>query len=162
MPLDGAYLECVVVNLMGGVGETEVFLDDLAISPVPQADRGGMVEGPSDPPRNRPPAARAEPARKDGDSTLPPIRLTRNLLEKLRPDRRYVGWFPTAIDAPGADLARLRGAGCDVLVTVAIPNPREAHAAVEGGFFLLPRLRWHRAEHRRCSIRWRPIPSRRP
>ena len=34
VPLDGAYLDRVVVNLMGGVGETEVFLDDLSVAPV--------------------------------------------------------------------------------------------------------------------------------
>ena len=35
VPLEGAYLEKVVVNLMGGTGESEVFLDDLEVSPVP-------------------------------------------------------------------------------------------------------------------------------
>ena len=34
--LDGAYLERVVVNLLGGPGQSEVFLDDLEISPVPE------------------------------------------------------------------------------------------------------------------------------
>ena len=34
--LDGAYIEKVVVNLLGGPGQSEVFLDDLEISPVPE------------------------------------------------------------------------------------------------------------------------------
>ena len=35
-PLEGAYLERVVVNLLDSPGQSEVFLDDLEISPVPK------------------------------------------------------------------------------------------------------------------------------
>ena len=137
--LEGAYLDRVVVNIMGGAGETEVFLDDLAVAPVPRelaADRSRAVDAAKTAPSGR--KGRTVP--NDGDSTLPAIRLSRNLLEKLRRDRRYAGWFPTAIEAPGADITLLRGAGCDVLVTDANPNPKAIRSAVEGGFFLLPRL----------------------
>ena len=137
--LDGAYLDRVVVNIMGGAGESEVFLDDLAVAPVPRelaTDRSRAMDAAKTPAPSR--KGRSVP--KDGDSALPAIRLSRNLLEKLRRDRRYVGWFPTAIEAPGADITLLRGAGCDVLVTGANPDPKEARRAVEGGFYLLPRL----------------------
>jgi hypothetical protein len=137
--LDGAYLDRVVVNIMGGAGETEVFLDDLAVTPVPSelaVEWSRAIDAAKTPASGR--KARTVP--KNGDSTLPAIRLSRNLFEKLRRDRRYVGWFPTAIDAPGADIIQLRGAGFDVLVTDAAPDPQKVSAAVEGGFFLLPRL----------------------
>jgi hypothetical protein len=137
--LDGAYLDRVVVNLMGGAGETEVFLDDLAVAPVPRelaAEWSRTIRAAKVPS----PARKGRSAPKDGDSSLPAFRLNRFLFEKLRPDKRYVGWFPTAVDAPGADITKLRGAGNDVLVTDANPDPRAMRAAVEGGFFLLPRL----------------------
>ena len=37
VPLDGAYIERVVVNLLDSPGQSEVFLDDLEISPIPEA-----------------------------------------------------------------------------------------------------------------------------
>ena len=42
--LDGAYLERVVVNLLDSPGQSEVFLDDLEISPIPEAAAEGVVE----------------------------------------------------------------------------------------------------------------------
>ena len=46
--LDGAYIERLVVNLYGGGGESEVYLDDLTITPVPEsaalAFQGGGTE----------------------------------------------------------------------------------------------------------------------
>ena len=139
--LEGAYLERVVVNIMGGVGETEVFLDDLNVAPVPRqlAEDWAKGDAAARAPASRKRQGQADPA-SDG-STLPAIRLNRFLFEKLTKDRRYVGWFPTAIDAPGANIAQLRGSGADVLVTDANPDPAKIHSAVvDGGFYLLPRL----------------------
>ena len=137
--VDGAYVDRVVVNLMGGAGDTEVFLDDLTVSPVPSdlaADWTRNMNGMKDSAANR----KKRSATKDGDAPLPPIRFSRFLLEKLRPDRRYAAWFPTAIYAPGADITKLRGAGNDVLVTGSKPDPREIQTAIDSGFSLLPRL----------------------
>ena len=36
MSLEGAYLERLVLNVLGGSGESEVFLDDLTVTPVPE------------------------------------------------------------------------------------------------------------------------------
>jgi hypothetical protein len=141
--LDGAYVDRVVVNLMGGAGETEVFLDDLTVAPVSReiaADRSRALDAAKAPAQ----APKGRSVSKRGDPSLPPIRLSRSLLEKLRPDRRYVGWFPTAVDAPGADITKLRGAGNDVLVTDANPDPQTIRAAARD----------------KCSTGWPLIRSR--
>ncbi len=65
--LDGAYLEKVVVNLMGGAGESEVFLDDLEIKPVPK----DVLAGPSKPESSGKPATvprSGDASPKDGSS----------------------------------------------------------------------------------------------
>jgi hypothetical protein len=137
--LEGAYLERVVVNLLGASGASEVFLDDLDVTPVPPelaanwsppGSPAGAVQGE----QARRPAAAA------GEASLPRIRLSSYVLEKLAADRRYVGWFPTAIDAPGASVTELRRAGFDVLVTDAKPDPRFIESAVQRRFLLMPRL----------------------
>ncbi len=54
--LDGAYLDRVVVNIMGGAGETEVFLDDLTVEPVPRelaADWSRAIEAAKTPASRR-------------------------------------------------------------------------------------------------------------
>jgi hypothetical protein len=133
--LKGAYLERVVVNLYCGAGETEVFLDELGVAPVPaeavaahlrralERDREGAVEAPEDgstPAQSRP-AARATMARN---------RLKRNGYD----------WVPTAIEAPGADVAELRKAGFDVLVDDIHADPDRFRTAVGLGFLLQPNL----------------------
>ncbi len=97
--LDGAYLEKVVVNLMGGAGESEVFLDDLEIKPVPR----DVLAGPSNPGSSGKSATvprSGDSSPNDGSLAAGQVRLGRNILEKLRSDRRFQGWIPTAIDAP--------------------------------------------------------------
>src|SRR5262249_35215982 len=114
---EGAYVELVLVNLMGAPGESEVFLDDLEISPVPQdllADRTSRNEPAKGKPAVAAPLDGSGPAGAHR-AHYPPLRLERNFLERLTAGPRYVPWFPTAIAAPGADLAKLRGAGFDLL-----------------------------------------------
>jgi hypothetical protein len=148
VPLRGAYLERVVVNLMGGAGETDVFLDDLQVGPVPSGVVTAWVTSQSPANRDREEAKglarRTGAARENAEEALPPIRFSRGVFEKLASDRRYVPWFPTAVEAPGADPVALRLAGNDVLVTGPKPDPKERRAAVEPGnhkgMYLLPRL----------------------
>ncbi len=102
--LDGAYLERVVVNLLGGPGESQVFLDDLEIEPVPKSVLAGDAKA-GEPGRTAGAAdkrARPPPTRSGKRSTRGPVRLERNLLEKRGRDGVYRPWFPTAIDAAGA------------------------------------------------------------
>lgn len=138
--LKGAYLDRVVVNLMGGPGASEVFLDNLSVSPIP-AD---LLEKWTKNGRDRP-AQGSGPVsnrRADGKAgSTPIVRLQRNSLQRLADDRKYHDWLPTAIDAPGADPATLRRYGFDVLVDDRKSDPGRIKAAIEKGFFLMPRLR---------------------
>ncbi len=99
--LQGAYLERVVVNLMGGRGETDVFLDDLEVGPVPPELAGlggGRCAGPILA-RSRPRAHSAEKGRPAGTrsratSALPPSSSPGGVFEKLEGERRYVPGSP--------------------------------------------------------------------
>jgi hypothetical protein len=138
--LDGAYLERVVVNLLGGPGESEVFLDDLEIEPVPKsmlageanAEKGGKIAGPSVK------KIAADPKRKSTSEA--PFRLERNLLEKRGRDGIYRPWFPTAIDAPGANFASLRDLGFDILTDSVESDPEKLRSAVARGALIMARL----------------------
>lgn len=137
--LEGAYLERLVVNLYGGPGDTEVFLDDLTVEPVPldaeiapsptpapdapegpAPDMAGLDDGPPD---------------HDGPATGQRVELIRNRLKKDGQD-----WFFTSIEAPGADIDALRAAGFDVLEVRLDTDPEILRRAVAAGFMLMPRL----------------------
>jgi len=137
--LDGAYLERLVVNLLGSPGQSEVFLDDLEISPVPKeiladwsksAARGESAAG-------TPAGTRAA---KGATSAQARIRLERNLLEKRGKDNRYLPWLPTAIDAPGASVVKQLEAGFDVLVDHADSDPERFRPVANRGVLLMKRL----------------------
>lgn len=142
----GAYLGRVVVNLLGGQGQTDVFLDDLQVGPVPRALAAAWAAGRSPTPRpetsTRGQARKAGAPKESDEPGLPPIQLSRGVFERLVAGQRYVPWFPVAIDAPGADPVVLRRHGFDVLVTDANPDVRKIRPLLEGDrpMFLLPRL----------------------
>ena len=137
--LKGAYLERLVVNLMGGPGASEVFLDDLSVAPVPAnllASRTTSEAGASAPDIS---AARSQPT-PEGQGVNLTVRLERNRLRRLGDDHKYHDWLPTAIDAPGADVTELRRYGLDVLVDDRKSDPERIKTAIEKGFLLMPRL----------------------
>ncbi len=137
--LDGAYLERVVVNLLGGPGESEIFLDDLEIKPVPRSLAGTVKADESE----KIAGARAKARGADGKReavTSGSIRLERNLLEKRGRDGQYHPWFPTAIDAPGASAGALRDAGFDVLIDSLKTDPERLRPAVERSALIMARL----------------------
>ena len=161
--LKGAYLDRLVVNLLGGSGASEVFLDDLSVTPVaPEILAVGVEtrDAESDLPDR--PAAEARNSRTSGPEE-PTVRLEANRLRRLGVDRRLHDWLPTAIDAPGADVVRLRQYGFDVLVDDRNSDPERIKTAIEQGipahapaFRAILRDRSQGA----CSIRSRPIPTR--
>jgi hypothetical protein len=137
--LKGAYLERLVVNLMGGPGASEVYLDDLSVAPVP----GDLLRSWTTPEERKSspdkPVAESRPgASKTGIDPI--VRLDRNRLRKLGNDRKYHDWLPTAIDAPGADVTELRRYGPDVLVDDRKSDPERIKTAIDKGFLLMPRL----------------------
>jgi hypothetical protein len=137
--LDGAYLERVVVNLLGGPGESEVFLDELEIEPVPK----DMVAGPTkaDPDRKPDqPARTGAPRSRAVGTAATQIRLERNLLEKKGRDSVYHPWFPTAIDADDANPLKLRQAGFDVLVARENSDPQRLAPAISAGALIMKHL----------------------
>ncbi len=137
--LKGAYLERLVVNLMGSPGPSEVFLDDLSVAPVP----GDLLAS-----WTAPQARKSSPNKPAGGSRPgagkaavdPMIRLDRNRLRRLGDDRRYHEWLPTAINAPGADITELRRHGFDLLVDDRKGDVERIKTAIDKGFLLMPRL----------------------
>ncbi len=125
--LEGAYLERLVVNLYGGPGESEVFLDELRLSPVVDAT----------PARPAPEDSKPEPAASDANapSTKARIQLGGNYLTKDGYD-----WFPQIVSAPGADLETLRRVGFDVLALEPGARQDVIGEAVRLGFLLMPAL----------------------
>jgi hypothetical protein len=124
--LEGAYLARIVVNLYGGPGGSEVFLDELAVSPVPREDGAATASDEG----GAAPGAEGAPAR--GGSR---VQLVGPVLK-----RDGMDWFPRIVRAPGADLALLWRAGFDVLDVDPFAEPELAAKATELGFLLMPRL----------------------
>ncbi len=137
--LDGAYLERVVVNLLGGPGSSDVFLDQLEITPVPKtvlAEWAKTKEA-------RKPATGIGAATNDKKASgvaRASVRLDRNLLERKGDDGRWHPWLPTAIDAPGARPVELRLAGFDVLFDRMKSDPDQIRAALDKGAYLMTGL----------------------
>ena len=136
--LDGAYLERVVVNLLGSPGRSEVFLDDLEIRPVSKEvlaawSKSGAAAKAAD-------TKGAVAAEKGAAGAPGRVRLERNLLEKRGNDNRFSPWLPTAIDAPGANGVLLRQAGFDILVDDFHSDPERLRPVVERGVMLLKRV----------------------
>jgi hypothetical protein len=139
--VEGAYIELVLVNLMAGPGDTEVFLDDLEISPV-SADVLAAQRTAKDSGKKGSDGPLADGAGDAGDhrAQYAPLRLNRNFLERLTAGPQYIPWFPTAIDAPGADVAKLRGSGFDILFDDVRADPARLLDALKRGFMFIPRL----------------------
>ena len=151
--LNGAYVEQIVVNLFAGTGETEAFLDELVVAPVTaEAEAaharavGGRLAagGGSNVPEMNPlpqPSGPSSPAADAGVAAgSPKVILPRNRLKKRFDDGLYRDWAPTAIHAPGADLASLRNAGFDLLIDDLDADPKRFREAVERGFLLMPMI----------------------
>ncbi|MBX6313102.1 MAG: hypothetical protein IRY99_09350, partial [Isosphaeraceae bacterium] len=131
--LEGAYLDRLVVNLYGGPGVAEVFLDDLTISPVPasavaEAAGGPVTDEESGQDPGGPETERPAPVRTR-------IKLSGNRLSLDGAD-----WVPTIVRAPGADPALMHKYGCDILALEPGAEAEAIRRAVRAGFFLMPRL----------------------
>lgn len=145
--LEGAYLDRLVVNLYGGPGPTEVFLDELRVEPVPVAAAGASDRAtkPRDPgelpplpgPLGRPVSASESPRSADEPADRPgsAITMDRNLLT-----RQGHPWLPTILRARGADPVKARRAGFDVLAIPADAEPEAVEAAAGIGLALMPEI----------------------
>lgn len=128
IPLERAYIERLVLNVYGGEGDTEVFVDDLTIAPVaPSVLTAARSSQPVTAPRPTPSDAPAKPFEK--------IRLERNRLSK-----EGYGWVFSSIDAPGTDLELLKSAGFDLVAIGPGVDAGWVEDAVKRGFLLQARL----------------------
>jgi hypothetical protein len=137
--LDGAYVERVVLNLLDSPGQSEVFIDDLEISPVPEELLAAWSKSQSN--------GGLSAAKREGalaadrpDRARGRVRLERNLLEKQGSQHRFVPWFPTAVDAPGANPIELRRAGFDVLGDDGRMDPERLKPLADSGVLIMKRL----------------------
>jgi hypothetical protein len=137
--LKGAYLERLVMNIYGGEGETDVFLDELVVGPVPTSITANPRAEPSKGPKVRTIADRPRADNEPLEAVLPGanarIKLDRNRLSK-----DGFPWFFTAIRAPDADPAKLRRIGFDVQVIPKGTDEAMVQAAMASGLLLIPEL----------------------
>ncbi len=146
--LEGAYLDRLVVNLYGGPGPTEVYLDELRVEPVPAAtveafDRSTKARDSGELPPLPGPSGRTvsatgdapRPADEADEKPGPSIKMERNLLT-----RQGHPWLPTILRARGADPVKVRRAGFDVLAIPADAGAEAVEAAAETGLALMPEI----------------------
>jgi hypothetical protein len=132
--LDGAYLDGLIVNLFGGEGESEVFLDDLTVAPVaPELVAAHALPHPDAP---------VAPGVHAGNRNAPraAVGSAQVSFDRNRLRRKGFDWVPTIIQAPGADVAALRSAGFDVLAEDLRADPERIRDAIQRGFLLMPSL----------------------
>ena len=147
--LDGAYLERLVVNVYGGEGQTEVYLDQLVIGPVPpdlaeahlrqlRGEPMGLIGGQSTPLARTVPDGN-QPSARPRDRTFP------GAAERIKFDRNRFTldgypWVPTMIRGFDADPSLIRQLGANVAVVPVDANEEYLDAAIQSGLFLLPEL----------------------
>ncbi len=132
--LDGAYLDGLIVNLFGGEGESEVFLDDLTVAPVaPELVAAHAVPHPE-----APDAPRGEGGNRNASRAS--VGSAQISFDRGRLRRKGYDWVPTIIHAPGADVAALRSAGFDVLAEDLRADADRIRDAIQRGFLLMPSL----------------------
>ncbi len=148
--LDGAYVERLIVNIYGGEGVTDVYLDELSIGPVspevadayarllrgePIGPRAGRRD--PGPPPGRSPTARG---RDRTARAAPPGAAERIKFDRNRLLKDGYPWFPTMIRAFDADPTTIRQLGSDVAVVPVDANPDYLDTAIKSGLFLMPEL----------------------
>lgn len=132
--LEGAYLERLVLNLYGGAGEAEVFVDEMTVGPIP--DDRPEADAKADEPEALPmPGAPGAAPDRPMPKETGRVRLVGNTIVKDDRD-----WVPTIVDAPGADPTRLRQYGFDVVKLDRDAPNQAAEEAVRAGLMLMPTL----------------------
>ena len=135
--LEGAYLERLVVNLYGGEGETEVYLDELTIAPVAADVAAAFAEaGPG-----RPKAIAVADRPRGDDEALPPLPSSARVqFDRNRLTKDGYPWFFTAVRGLGLDPVRLKRSGFDVLFLPKGADRETVDAAAKSGLLLVPEL----------------------
>jgi hypothetical protein len=134
--LEGAYLDRLVVNVYGGPGQNDVFLDDLRVSPVSDAIVAAHEKAMSGRPNDSLPPLPAEEAADAGPKGKPGASIYK--IERNGLTRQGYPWLFTAIRAEGADPAKLRRAGFDALVVPVDADDETIKDAVANSLSLIP------------------------
>ena len=156
--LDGAYVERLIVNVYGGEGVTEVYLDELTVGPVPPevaeaqarllrgepiGPRGGLATAlPALPGEDDPDAPAAGRARGGANAPAPnvPGAAERIKFERNRWYKDGYPWFPTMIRGFDVDPTAIRQIGADVAVVPVDANLDYVDTAIQSGLLVLPEL----------------------
>jgi hypothetical protein len=137
--LKGAYIERLVMNIYEGEGETEVYLDELTVGPIPPTLAANPRAEPSRGPSVRTIADRPRGPNEPLEAVAPGLN-TRIRIDRNRLTKDGYPWFFTAVRAPDADPASLRRVGCDVLITPKDASEATIRAAIAAGMLLIPEL----------------------
>ncbi len=125
--LEGAYLEALVLNAFGGPGETELFLDDLTVGPLPP--------GTPPVPSTTPPPADSPRSAAVASASVSPVGLSLNRLTlEGRP------WFASIASAPEADPRLVAAAGFRVWQLPPNASAQTIRQATDAGLLLMPVL----------------------
>lgn len=144
----GAYLDRLVLNVYGGPGSVDLYIDDLVIAPVPRelASAGQPETAPTTPgnpdapgnPANPPAPPRSQPeSAHSGDR----FRLENGRLTRRDPATgQWSDWVFSLVDAPGADLDALLRSGFDMLEVPFGSKPEAVNDASSRGFAVMADL----------------------
>ena len=135
--LEGAYLERLVMNLYGGAGESELFIDEMSVGPVAAEAPDEGAKEKDEPPaeiNTRPDTEKtANPHPEEKDTARVRMVAGQILLNG-------VDWVPSIMDAPNADPTALRQAGFDAILIPRDAPARVAEEAVRAGLMVVPTL----------------------
>jgi hypothetical protein len=131
--LAGAYIDCLYLNVYGGPGSTEVWIDDLEIGPVTEeasssaANREGATSSISD----------------GSGGSHPPLRASRASVVEMNQDHLLVNAKPLLVRAirhSDTPLSALRDAGFNTVYFDAATPQARIDQAVDLGFWVVPAL----------------------
>jgi hypothetical protein len=130
---EGLFVDQIILNVLGGPGLNEVWIDDLEVSPVivNLDDKSSALS--TSLPR----------APMSGGSNLPVAPTPRNAVIELSQDRLLVNKQPYLLRGArlaNSSLRTLRNAGFNTLWLDSATDPRTLHDAVNLGFWLVPEL----------------------
>jgi hypothetical protein len=137
----GAYIDCIYLNVYGGPGRSEVWIDDLEIGPVDEAPAQASSPERSLAPSNSSGGSPSLTTR-PGDSH-PPVTGRRPAVIEMNQNHVMVSGRPFLIRAirhSDTDLSALRDAGFNTIYVDAATPSQLVEKAADLGFWIIPAL----------------------
>jgi hypothetical protein len=132
----GAYIDCLYLNVFGGPGKTEVWIDDLEIGPVTEAEANGTSPGAA------------------ASTTSAPRTARRASVVEMNQDHLLVSqkrFFLRAIRHSDTPLSALRDAGFNTVWFDSSTPQKRLDEAVDLGFWIVPALPVARSDGKQVS-----------